>query len=210
MSGYRVPFVSRLLLVIGLAIAVSGVIAETIGAKTGEDYELRVYPGGKPGVAFSIFALGSSGSVDIEIRGADRVFNLKIRGDPISMLRQLATLNISLVEENVIHDVRTGVIVGKAAIDTYPGLIALLPVIAGFIPVEESESRGVHLIREEISSGEGVLIIATPLSEDRPVEALMDYRVQGYSRLSAKGSVEVGALLASLSFLYYAVRRRAS
>ncbi|MEB3860386.1 MAG: hypothetical protein LRS43_04170 [Desulfurococcales archaeon] len=207
MRRASVPFASRVLLVIGLAIAVSGIVAELVGAKTGETYDLTAYPGERPGVAFSIFAVGSSGSVEIEVSGADRVFMLKIRGDPISILRQLATLNISLVEENVVHDVRAGVIVGKASIDTYPGLIALLPVIAGFIPVEESESRGVHVLGDTISSGEGILIIATPL-EGQSVDATIKYKIQGYSRLSAKDSIEAGALLAALSLLYYALKRR--
>ncbi|MEB3779017.1 MAG: hypothetical protein GSR85_02120 [Desulfurococcales archaeon] len=198
---------SRLFIVVGVALILSGVLADVVGAKEEAVKKAVIEVGDRPGVAITVFAISSSGRASITLEGADRIYYMTLRGDPMLALRQLSTINITLENQAIKHDFRVGIAYGHAVLNTNPLLLTTLPLLANIIPVNMSGAPGgKETIEARIKGGEGLLVIATP--SDTRITYTIEYKVEGYKRIGLTTTIMIGTALIVLGSLQ-AVRREA-
>lgn len=192
---------ARTLIVVGIAVILAGVIAELVGAKTRVEWEASVDTSSLPGAAMTVFAFSSSGEVEIMVEGAKSIYYMTLRGDPMIALRQLSTINISLVDHTLVSDIRAGVAYGAAGLKTNPLLLRALPLLANILPVEVSTTQANQTIRVNLTGGNGVLVVVEPQGDRVVFE--MRYQVSGYSRLDTVTLTGIGTLTSLSGILVY-------
>lgn len=192
---------ARTLIVVGVAVILAGVIAELVGAKTSVEWEATVDTSNLPGAAMTVFAFSSSGTAVISVEGAGRVYYLELSGDPMIVLRQLSTLNISMVDHTLVSDIRAGVAYGATGLQTNPLILKTIPLIVGMLPINVTTAEAGDEIRVNLTGGHGVLVIVEPDS-DRVVFRL-EYTVTGYSRLDTNTLTALGTVMSLSGIIAY-------
>jgi hypothetical protein len=191
----------RILIVLGASLILAGIVAELVGAKT-ESSRAGVIPVyGQPGAAISVYSLTTKGLAEITISNARSAYYLTLKGDPMMVLRQLTTLNISLENLDLVHDYRAGIVYGETLLSTSPAVIATLPLISSVVPVKEVKGgESGFSISVELSPGYGVVVIVVPASEQGLVEYNVKFKVEGYRRTPLTTVTVLGVIM-SLSGL---------
>ncbi|MEB3860738.1 MAG: hypothetical protein GSR84_00780 [Desulfurococcales archaeon] len=192
---------ARTLIVVGIAVILAGVIAELVGAKTSVEWEASIDTSNIPGAAMTVFAFSSSGRVEISVEGARSIYYMTLRGDPMIALRQLSTINISMVEHTLVSDIRAGVAYGAAGLQTNPLLLKTLPLLANILPVEVTTTSAGDVIEVNLTGGNGVLVVVEP-SGDKVVFH-MRYTVTGYSRLDTYTLTVLGTMTSLAGIIAY-------
>ncbi len=201
--------VARTLIVVGVAVILAAILAEAIGAKTMVEWSGSVDTSNVPGAAMVVAAFSSSGTVEVSVEGAERIYYMTLRGDPMIALRQLSTINISLVDTTLVRDVRAGIAYGVSGLETNPLLLRALPLLASIIPVNVSTSQVGEVIRVNLTGGTGVLVVVDPAGDE--VVFHMAYRVTGYQRVDTLDLILAGFTISLAGLLLYRVsstRRR--
>ena len=201
--------VARTLIVIGVAVILAAILAEAIGAKTMVEWSGSVDTRNVPGAAMVVAAFSSSGTVEISVEGAERIYYMTLKGDPMIALRQLSTVNISLVDTTLVRDVRAGIAYGVSGLETNPLLLRALPLLASIIPVNVSTSQVGDVIRVNLTGGTGVLVVVDPAGGE--VVFHMTYRVTGYQRVDTLRLILAGFTISLTGIVLYrasSTRRR--
>jgi len=199
-----VPLATRILVVLGISLAISGLIAGAYGAKPYTVYTGAVNPEGAGGVALLVFSLSSNGVVEVTVTGARQVLYVSnLSGDPLSVLRALSVFNIQLGDQDLRHDVRAGLITGYATLNASQALITALPRIAGILDFNIVEAEqlpdGSFRVNSTLRAASGILLIIYP--GDGPIEYRIEYRLEGYERLSPEQAGLLGGGLVALGVL---------
>ncbi len=198
--------VARTAIALGISIIIAVAVSGLVGAKTVSIIEGSLYPDGRPGIAVTIFAFSSSGEARIEVAGVSSLYYMKLRGDPMIVLRQLRTVNISLEHQNIGNDIRAGIAYGSAVLDANPLILGVLPAVSSIIPVGESKiGNGTLVVEEYIEGGEGVLVIG--VGPQDTVKYTITYRVSGYEPTPPEVAITAGLILALSGILYLRLLR---
>ncbi len=198
--------IPRILVLVGVAVILAALIAEAVGAKDHVEWGVSIDTSSNPGAAMTVFAFSSSGVVSISVEGAKSIYYMKLKGDPMIALRQLSTINISLVDQTLVQDIRAGVAYGAAGLKTNPLLLKALPLLANIIPVEvKTPEGGNNSLRIALHGGQGVLVVVEP-DGDR-VTFSMEYRVAGYRRLDTNILIASGFLVSVAGLVFYRMLR---
>jgi len=204
------PLPARLLVVLGAALALAGVVSGAYGPRPLSTYEYTVDPQGAAGVAFLFFSISSNGHLNATIEGVDSVFYVaNLSGDPVTVLRALEVFNIRMGESNLEHDVRAGLIHGYATIEAQQRILRALPTLAALLNfnIETAQvENGTATITAKLRAASGIVIVATPSEGEVRVHAA--YRLEGYDRLPPDTAALLGAaMVAGGALLDLAARR---
>jgi len=206
------PLATRILIVLGISLAVAGAVAGAYGARPYTVYTGTLQGGEAQSIALVVFSLSSNGALQVEVYGARQVLYVEnLTGDPLSVLRALSVFNIRVGESDMRHDVRAGLITGYATINASPAILSALPRVAGLFDfnIIEAENLGNGTFRVDttLRAASGVILLIVP--GDGPVEYRIEYRLIGYDRLSPEEAGLVGAGLVGAGIaLDLAARRK--
>ena len=199
------PLASRVLIILGISLAIAGLVAGAYGARTETRYTGALDMGGAQGAALLVFSLSSNGEAVINVTGAREVFYVSnLTGDPLSVLRALSVFNIRLAETDMRHDVRAGLVTGYATINTSQVILEALPRIAGLLDfsiIRANETgSGSYTISAGLKAASGVIVLVVP--EDSVVEYSIRYRLVGYDRLEPFEAGVIGGFLVAAGVVY--------
>ncbi len=189
------PLPVRVSVLVAVGLLVAAFAADLYGAKTEAGFSGAVSRGGGEAVVVAVLAATSGGTVEMRIEGYESAYYFKIYGSPLKALSQISTLGIQLENERFVYDVRAGFGYGDAVVVADPALIASLPVLAAGTTVKGLPEGGEGVIREELSTGQGLAVIAIP-GGDGVVRYEGVFKVEGYDRLTAPEALAVAAAIA--------------
>ncbi len=189
------PLPVRVAVLVALGLLIAAAAADLYGAKTEARFSGAVSKGGGEAVVIAVLAATGGGSLELRVEGYESAYYFKIYGSPLKALSQISTLGIQLENERFVYDVRAGFGYGDAVVVADPTLIASLPLLASGTTVEGLPEGGEDVIRERLSAGQGLAVIAIP-GGDGVVRYEGVFRVEGYDRLTAPEALTVAALLA--------------
>ncbi len=198
------PLAARILVALGAAIALAGLIGGSYGPRPLSHYNMTIDAGNAAGVAVIFFSISSNGHLNVTIDGARQVFYVEnLTGDPVTVLRALSVFNIRIGQANMVHDVRSGLIRGYATVEAEERLLQALPVLARVLhlSIESANTSGGEAgIQANLRAATGVVIVATPENQTLQVNAV--YRLEGYEKLTPTQATLLGATLAGLGAFY--------
>ncbi len=191
------PFISRLLAVLGAALALAGLVSGAYGPLPQATFHNTIDSSDSAAAAIVVFSLSSNGVLTAEIDGARQVFYVtNLSGDPMTVLGALKIFNIGLAEANLVHDIRIGLVRGYALIHADPRIIQALPAVAKLLNfgIEEvAPEEGRVRINMTLKPATGTVIFVVP--EDGFFSYNITYRLVGYDRLTPTQAAMLGGLL---------------
>ncbi len=204
------PLISRLLAVLGAALALAGLVSGAYGPLPQATFHNTVDASGSAAAAIVVFSLSSDGVLEAEIEGARQVFYVtNLSGDPMTVLGALKIFNIGLVEANLVHDIRVGLVRGYALIHADPRIIQALPAVAKLLNfgIEEvAPEDGRARINLTLRPATGTVIFVVP--EEGVFSYNITYRLVGYDRLTpTQASIAGGLLVAAAIGVDFVWRR---
>lgn len=200
------PLASRILASLSLALLLASLIGHYYGARTIDEITGSVYQGDYAAVVVGVASVASDGSLAVYLTNIDSAYAIKVRGSPLVMLQQLSTLNITLVDERVLHRVRSGIVVMDAKVDTSPLVINLLSLASGVTPIQEI-SGGNSSARFELRTGEGIAFIIVS-KEGGPVTYKIVFEASDYEKLGLGDSIMIALVLGASSMAIWIASRR--
>jgi len=205
------PLATRILIILGVSLAVAGAVAGAYGARPYTVYTGTLQAGGGQSIALLVFSLSSNGDLLVEVYGARQVLYVgNLTGDPLSVLRALSVFNIRIGESDMRHDVRAGLITGHATINASPTILSALPRIAGLFDFNileaERAGEGAYRVKATLKAASGVILLIIP--GEGPVEYRIEYRLLGYDRLSPLEAGLIGAGLVAAGIALDVASRR--
>ena len=155
----------RVLLSLGIALFLGGVIGGLLGVKTSTTMsgEEVLPPNGA--LVVSAYTLTSSGTVQIEVWNATEAYYISgIRGDPRSLLKGLETFNISAGDQQFRTDLRLGIVYGASEVRASQGILAALPGVSRALRFNihqlEPQGSGHYVLEKKLGVNEAIMLFA--------------------------------------------------
>ncbi len=180
MAGGVLGFVGRVLVAMAVALVAAGIVGDAVGAKTEATYTGAIPVAGGPKVAaVMVWALSTNGHVEARFEGAQAVYYVKVKGDPMGLVSNASRLGVRVENSQVNHDFRTGVLVAHATLSANPLLVAGI--------IREALQRGNAIqangtVSVDLQTRESVIAIAVPAPGAQAVSYTLTFTVEGYRR----------------------------
>lgn len=194
----------RILLVVGLSLALSAIAANFWGVKLDSSWSGYVAQGEGEGVLLAAISTSGSGRVTASVSGVAEAYYIKLTGAPFRIFDYLSALNVSLADRSLSPDVRAGITYGWGVIEANPLIIRLLPAISDVTPIEVINST--FTLETGLDVGESIAIFIVA-GEEGVVNFEFQFRVTGYARTSEETVLGAGMALALAGITGLAIRR---
>ncbi|MEB3760176.1 MAG: hypothetical protein GSR81_04940 [Desulfurococcales archaeon] len=168
---------------IGLALLIGALIGSIIGVKTSLSFSGEDYLGNNKALIISLYSSTSEGTAVVEISNASQVFYISnVTGDPRSLVKALTAFNINATQSEYKYDMRLGLVYGTSKVEANSMVLSALPSLSKVLKFnikEASPENGVFIIRENMTSGEALLVFAL----GQTVSYNVEYNVSNTYRL---------------------------
>ncbi|MEB3765872.1 MAG: hypothetical protein GSR77_06900 [Desulfurococcales archaeon] len=199
-----------LLASIGLALLIGALIGSIIGVKTSLSFDGENYLGDNKALIISLYSSTSEGTAVVEIYNASQVFYISnVTGDPRSLVKALTAFNINATQSEYNYDMRLGLVYGTSKVEANSMILSALPSLSKVLEFNIREAppeNGVFVIRENMSSGEALLVFAL----GQTVSYNVEYSVSNTYRLPYTYVYAISGVMVVVGVLVSAPWKRAN
>ncbi|MEM1640344.1 MAG: hypothetical protein QXN05_02235 [Acidilobaceae archaeon] len=185
---------SRLLIVIALAILLSSIIAFFFGVDLESTYKLTVTSEQGEAVIVAFSSISTKSQVKLELRGASGALTGLVRTDPREFMRLLLTSE-AIRDLSMRTDVGGGVFYFWGSLSSLETAVSFIKRL-GNLTLIRADGNEV-LLSEELDAGTVLIVIARPSSQ--VIEVEVSRKTLDYERLTLFEALMLSSMLLALS-----------
>ncbi len=203
MKGPRCSYtwLVRLLIVIGAAIVLAGILTNLFGVRTSSTWSGEEYLNKNEYLAVMLWSLTSQGRADIKVKDARNVLYATVKGNPLALVMNSSAFGVKIERTETHHDFRAGVFYAYAKVSMDP--IALAFLASRF-------KKGSSFMNLTIQPSESLILLIIPEKFNENVYINIAYHLNEYKRLGLRDSIALGTSLSLLGVLISCVGTKVS
>ncbi len=184
--------ISRLLIVIGSAIILAGLLSHLFGVKTTSHWNGESFLGKNEYLAIMIWSLSSSGKVSMKTTNAKQVLYAFVKGNPLSLVMNSSAFGIKIKKTETTHDFRAGVFYASAKVSMDPFALAFLA---------SRFKKGNSTLNLQLTPSESAIFVLIPSKTNSMIQFNVKFNVVGYRRMNFSQTLVTGIAFVIIGIL---------
>jgi len=175
---------SRLLLTIGIAVILAGLLSQLFGVKTASSWSEEKFLGKNEYLALMVWSLSSNGKLTVKVSNAKYILYTTVKGNPLTLVMNSTAFGIKIKKTETMHDFRAGVFYASAKVSMDPFALA-------FLASRFKKGNGT-MLNLQLEPSESVIFVLIPSKNNGVVNFNVKFKVIGYEKMNFSQSLGVG------------------
>ncbi len=175
---------SRLLLTIGIAVILAGLLSQLFGVKTSSSWGEEEFLGKNEYLALMVWSVSSNGKLTVKTSNTRYILYAIVKGNPLSLVMNSTAFGVKIKKTETMHDFRAGVFYASAKVSMDPFALAFL--------ASRFKKENRSTLSLQLDPSESVIFVLIPLKTNSVVSFNTKFKVIGYEKMNFTQSLGVG------------------